>query len=178
MVETFKEVLWKNFGAAIDMLRDSISLCPDSLWESEKKFFYLSYHTIIFLDYYLSIPAKDFKPVLPFMLVSLDRLPPEAIDDVIPNSLYTREEMLNYLASIREKCKKLILESSEEKLNEKWIAKEEVNLHGLCPSIVEEYSILEILFYNLRHVQHHVAQMNFILRQKINSAPDWISHSE
>jgi hypothetical protein len=177
MIETLKDVLWKNFGAAIDMLRDSISLCPDSLWESEKKFFYLSYHTIIFLDYYLTIPAKDFKPGLPFMLVSLDRLPPEAIDDVIPNATYTREEILDYLSTIREKCKKLIFDSSEEKLKMKWIAKEEIILHGLCPSLVEDYSVIEILFYNLRHVQHNVAQLNLILRQKINSAPDWVSHS-
>jgi hypothetical protein len=177
MGETFKDVLWKNFGAVIDMLGDSISLCLDSLWLSEKKFFFLSYHTLIFLDYYLTIPAWDFKPVLPFTLVPMDSLPPDAVDDVIPNAAYTREEMLDYLSSIREKCKKLILDSSEEKLKMKWIAKEEINLHGLCPSLVENYTILEILFYNLRHVQHHVAQLNLILRQKINSAPDWVSHS-
>jgi hypothetical protein len=177
MVEIFKDVLWKNFGAAIDMLGDSISLCPDSLWQSEKKFFFLSYHTLIFLDYYLTIPTRDFKPVLPFKLVPMESLPQDAVDDVIPNAAYTREEMLDYLSSIREKCKKLILDSSEEKLKTKWIAKEEVNLHGLCPLLVEDYSILEILFYNFRHVQHHVAQLNLVLRQKINSAPDWVSHS-
>lgn len=177
MVEIFKDVLWKNFGAAIDMLGDSISLCPDSLWQSEKKFFFLSYHTLIFLDYYLTIPARDFKPVLPFKLVPMESLPQDAVDDVIPNAAYTREEMLDYLSSILEKCKKLILDSSEEKLKEKWIAKEEINLHGLCPSLVEDYSVIEILFYNLRHVQHHVGQLNLILRQKINAAPDWVSHS-
>ncbi|MCH6199572.1 DinB family protein [Aquiflexum sp. LQ15W] len=178
MVETFKDVLWKNFGAAIDMLGDSISLCPDSLWQSEKKFFYLSYHTLIFLDYYLTIPARDFKPFLPFTLVPMESLPQDAVDDVIPNAAYKREEMLDYLSTIREKCKKLILDSSEEKLKMKWIAKEEINLHGLCPSLVEDYSVIEILFYNLRHVQHHVAQLNLILRQKINAAPDWVSHSD
>ena len=178
MGETFKDVLWKNFGAAIDMLGDSISLCPDSLWQSEKKFFYLSYHTLIFLDYYLTVPARDFKPVLPFALVPMDSLPQDAVDDVIPNADYTREEILDYLSTIRGKCKKLILDSSEEKLKMKWIAKEEINLHGLCPSLVEDYSVIEILFYNLRHVQHHVAQLNLILRQKINAAPDWVSHSD
>jgi hypothetical protein len=30
---------------------------------------------------------------------------------------------------------------------------------------------LELLLYNLRHVQHHTAQLNLILRQVIDSAP-------
>lgn len=114
---------------------------------------------------------------MPFSLVSMVSLPQDAVDDVIPNAAYTREEMLDYLSTIREKCKKLILDSSEKKLKMKWIAKEEINLHGLCPSFVEDYSVIEILFYNLRHVQHHVAQLNLILRQKINAAPDGVSHS-
>ena len=126
----------------------------------------------------MTVPARDFKPVLPFTLVPMDSLPQDAVDDVLPNAAYTREEMLDYLSTIREKCKKLILDSSEEKLKMKWIAKEEINLHGLCPSLVEDYSVIEILFYNLRHVQHHVAQLNLILRQKINAAPDWVSHSD
>jgi len=37
-----------------------------------------------------------------------------------------------------------------------------------------DYSLFEILLYNLRHVQHHVGQLNLLLRQHINHAPDWI----
>ena len=40
------------------------------------------------------------------------------------------------------------------------------------------YSVLEILLYNMRHVQHHAAQLNLLLRQETNHAPDYISQAE
>ena len=33
----------------------------------------------------------------------------------------------------------------------------------------------ELLLYNMRHVQHHAAQLNLLLRQTTNSAPRWVS---
>ena len=33
----------------------------------------------------------------------------------------------------------------------------------------------ELLLYNMRHVQHHAAQLNMLLRQATDSAPDWVS---
>jgi hypothetical protein len=178
MEDAFKQCLWKNFGAAIDMLSDVVELCPGTLWQSEKKFFYLSYHTLIFLDYYLSQPAKDFQATLPYTIVAADKLPPECVDDVIPDAFYSQAEILAYLASARSKCQRLILSTPPEAFGKRWIEDSEIEMHGLCPSIVENYTLLEILFYNLRHVQHHVAQLNFILRQKTNEASDWISHAE
>jgi hypothetical protein len=178
MEQEFKECFWKNFGAAIDMLKHEIELCPDELWQNEKQFFYMAYHTTIFLDYYLTQPVKDFKPVLPYTIIDADRLPAGAVDDVIPDRFYRRLEVIDYLNAAKVKCKQLILLSSSEKLLQRWIKDDEINLHSLCPSIVENYTILEILFYNFRHVQHHVAQLNFILRQKINKAVDWVAEVE
>jgi hypothetical protein len=177
MENKFKECLWINFTAAIDMLRNAVTLCPDDLWLKEKKFFYLTYHTTIFLDYYLTNPVKDFVPTLPYTIVDSNNLPKEAVDDVIPNRFYTRQEILSYLTLIREKCKKIIF-LPPDKLMERWIDESEINLHGLCASLVTNYTVLEILFYNLRHVQHHVGQLNLLLRQKINKAPEWISHAD
>lgn len=37
-----------------------------------------------------------------------------------------------------------------------------------------EMSLCELLFYNMRHVQHGAAQLNLILRQKTDSAQSWI----
>lgn len=159
------------------MLRNAITHCPEQLWREEGRFYYLSYHTTIFLDYYLSRPVQGFDPALPFTLVAEDRLPAAAVDDVIPNRHYRREEVLSYLNRIRDKCKRVILETDKAAFTETWI-REEIPLHGLCPPPVENYSLLEILFYNLRHVQHHTAQLNYILRQGTGWAPDWVSLAE
>lgn len=175
MTDTFKRCLWQSFGAAIEMLRKAIIACPDELWYSERKFFYLTYHTLIFLDYYLTIPARDFRPLLAYTILPENELPVEAVDDVIPDQYYSKEEMLAWLLSIQAKCKELITQATEDKLTSQWIEDSEIQLHGLCPSTVINYTVLEILFYNFRHVQHHVAQLNFILRQRTGAAPDWVS---
>ena len=175
MEDLFSKCLWKNFGAAIDMLNNVIIACPDDLWKNEKKFFYLTYHTVIFLDYYLTVPVRDFKPALPYFLGDADKLPIDAVDDVIPNEFYSKLDFIFYLSEIREKCKRLITLTPPEKFGQRWIDASEIEMHGLCPAVVINYNLLEILFYNFRHVQHHMAQLNLILRQKTNTAVDWIS---
>jgi hypothetical protein len=178
MEDTFKHCLWKNFAAAIDMLGNAIDTSPDELWQKKNKFFYMSFHTLIFLDYYATYPVKDFHPALAYTIPEESKLPAEAVDDVLPNELYSRQQVLAYLSSARKKCKQLVFIEPEYKLSEPWIEKDEINMHGLCPSIVENYTILEILFYNFRHIQHHVAQLNFILRQEINKAPEWVAQAD
>jgi hypothetical protein len=37
-----------------------------------------------------------------------------------------------------------------------------------------DISRAELFQYKTRHVQHHAAQLNLILRQKIDSAPRWV----
>jgi uncharacterized damage-inducible protein DinB len=42
----------------------------------------------------------------------------------------------------------------------------------------KNYSVLEILLYNMRHVQHHVAQLNLLLRQGTADVPNWVSRTK
>lgn len=178
MENALKDCLWKNFGAATDMLADTISICPDELWNRDKRFFYMTFHTVIFLDYYLTAPVRAFRPALPYTVAAPDNLPVEAIDDVLPDRIYTKEDFFTALSAIREKCRQVILGASEEQLTARWISDEEAGMHDLCPSLVVRYNLLEILFYNLRHVQHHVAQLNLMLRQNAGVAVEWVSHAD
>ncbi|MGI9036997.1 MAG: hypothetical protein ACR2GD_13300 [Pyrinomonadaceae bacterium] len=53
----WKTIIWHQFGASIDMLEDSLLVCPDNLWDDcnePSEFRYLVYHTLFFLDLYLS----------------------------------------------------------------------------------------------------------------------------
>src|ERR1043165_661919 len=100
MNKVFTDCLWNNFGAVIDMLTNIVVLCPDELWKRDAKMFYLIYHTVIFLDYYLTYPARDFHPELPYTLGDMDHLPEGAVDDVLPDRWYRREEAVQYLRAI------------------------------------------------------------------------------
>jgi hypothetical protein len=42
----------------------------------------------------------------------------------------------------------------------------------------KNFSVFEILLYNMRHVQHHAAQLNQLLRISIQDAPKWVSQAE
>lgn len=36
-----------------------------------------------------------------------------------------------------------------------------------------DFPVLEILLYNMRHTQHHTAQLNMLLRQDIDKHTEW-----
>jgi hypothetical protein len=163
--KTIIEILWNQFGASIDMLINVISNCPDDYFLTNRRFYYIAFHSTIFLDYYLTIPPSDFSPLLPFTQKEPEDRPKEAIDDLIPDKLYSNKEIVEYLKQSREKCKQLIYALTEEKLNERF-------KEGDKPNDMD-YPILEILLYNLRHTQHHTAQLNMLLRHDIDKHMEW-----
>jgi hypothetical protein len=168
MMTAVKESLWKQFGGSMDMLKNAIAMWPEQQWFTNKKFFYIAYHSLVFLDYYLTIPPpQNFSSPLPFTETEPEQAPADAVDDVIPDRIYSKKELLDYLEASREKCHNLIAELTERKLQERWI-----EVAGN-----KNYSIFELLLYNMRHVQHHAAQLNLLLRQGINDAPRWVRHA-
>jgi len=160
-----KDILWNQFGASIDMLINAISTCPDEYYLSNKRFYYIAFHSAIFLDYYLTIPPKDFSPLLSFTQREPADRPIEAIDDLIPDKIYTKQELVDYLKQSREKCNRLIYSLTSDKLNERF-------KEGDGPGDMN-YPVLEILLYNLRHTQHHTAQLNLLLRQDMDKHMEW-----
>lgn len=91
------KILYNNFSQSISYLKKIIELCPDDLWNTHNRFYYLAYHTAIFLDYYLSDPVKDFRPVLPYRLIDPKDIPADGIDDVLPEKNYSWEDIIRSL---------------------------------------------------------------------------------
>ncbi len=155
-----KEALWKQFGASIDMLENAISLCTDELWDNERKFWYIAYHCLFYQDYYLTLEPDKFLPPSPYTLSEFDP------SGAMPDSVYSKEELLSYLRYGRKKCHDLLVSMTDEIANNRWV------------NDYRNYSVFEILLYNMRHVQHHAAQLNLLLRQGIGNAPKWISQTK
>lgn len=158
MDKLFKESIWKQFGACIDMLENVISMCPDELWDTEDKFWYSSYHCLFFLDYYLTPEPANYSSPKPFTN--------SEFEGTMPERTYTKIELLTYLKESRNKCHQLILHMTDETAHKRWVNQ------------YRNYSIFEMLLYNLRHVQHHAAQLNQLLRKKIYNAPAWIAQTK
>ena len=159
----WRAFLWGQFGAAIDMLENAVRACPDDLWRDRSRrpeYWYVAYHTLFWLDLYLSGAVAGFTPPAPF---TLDELDPAG---VMPERPFEKQELLAYLAHGREKCRATIEALTAERAS------------GRCAFTWGEVSFLELLLYNMRHVQHHAAQLNLILRQEIDSAPGWVGRTK
>jgi len=158
MPPAIKNIIWNQFGASIDALENSVNACPGNLWfnrNTKHEFWYMTFHTLFWLDYYLTIDRASYTPPEPFTLSELDPA------GVIPDRPYTKEELLTYLEHGRTKCRTTIRELTESDA-----------FHPFKFGKVE-MNFAELLLYNLRHVQHHTAQLNLLLRQNIDSAPRW-----
>jgi hypothetical protein len=151
--------IWTQFGASLQMLENAINMCPDEHWDSELNFWYASFHCLFWTDYFLTTEPKNFVPPAPFTFSEFDPLGTK------PYRTFTKTELLAYLGHCRLKAYKLITGLTNERLNDRWI------------NDYKNYSILEILLYNLRHIQHHSGQLNLLLRQTINNAPTWVSEA-
>lgn len=157
MNDILKELLWKQFGATIDMLEDSTLVCPETCWD---KIWYAVYHTIFWLDFYSSENPDIFTPPEPFTLSEFDPA------GVLPERIYSKTELLQYLEFSRKKVFFLIDGLNEETVKERFITKK------------KNYNRIEMILYNIRHVQHHVGQLNLLLRQNADLAGKWVSQTD
>lgn len=161
MIEFWRSAIRQQFQAANDMLANAMEACPDSVWSGPGRhaFWCLAFHVIFFLDLYLSSEGEDqFHPPQPFGLTEL-----EGDTGVLPERVYGKNELLGYLEYCRKKLDALLAGMTEA-----WVA-------NPCPFPYRDMSNGELLLYNMRHVQHHAAQLNMLLRQTTDSAPDWVS---
>jgi uncharacterized damage-inducible protein DinB len=164
MDERLREALWGQYGAAIDMLENALRDCPPKVWGDRPgyhAFWCIAYHTLFYLDYYASQTTEGFLPPAPFGLTELD---PEG---ALPDRVFSKEELLGYLAHGREKVRARIAGMTAE---------EAARPRRLGTRA--EGTELELLLYTLRHVQHHAAQLNLLLRQGIDAAPGWVSRTK
>jgi hypothetical protein len=156
VLKTLKDSILSQFGAAIDMLENAIQLCPQQVWQDEKAFSHQAFHTLFFLDYYLSPDPAGFTPPVNFGYSEFGEEPPKDV--------FSRADILDYLGFCKIKLEQLLANLTLETAESRWIN----------ASRTMDYSIVEILLYNLRHVQHHVGQLNLLLRQHIDHAPHWV----
>jgi hypothetical protein len=162
-------LVWRQFGAAIDMLDNALRACPDALWRERlyddsavqpefTEFWYLAYHTLFWLDFYLSDSAESFAPPAPFTLSEFE-------GGMLPERVYTQAELQTYLQYGRQKCQTTIEGLTDalapQRVRANWSA----------------MSVAELLLYNLRHVQEHAAQLSLFLGQRIRFAPGWVGQA-
>jgi hypothetical protein len=159
------QMLWHQFRIPIDMLGDALRNCPDELWETQlwvdepdqwvakgfSQFWYLGYHTLFWLDLYLTGAEEGFAPPAPFDLVEMED------GESLPRT-YSRAELLSYWAVCRQRCEAMVMALSAEEAQRP------------CAFPWGTVSFGELLLYTLRHVQEHSAQLHMFLGQQRGKA--------
>jgi hypothetical protein len=154
-------MVWRQFAIAIDGLGEALRACPDELWEAPLwadepdqwvaqgfgSFWYLSYHTLFWLDLYLTGAEEGFAPPAPFDLVEMEA------NERLPRT-YTRAELLDYLALCRQRCEETITALTPEAASR------------ICSFAWGDVPFGELLLYTMRHDQEHAAQLQLFLGQR------------
>jgi DinB superfamily len=154
-------MVWRQFAVAIDSFGDALRSCPDELWEQRlwedqpdqwvaagfASYWYLCYHTLFWLDLYLTGAEEGFQPPAPFDLVEMEA------HEALPRT-YTRTELLGYFELCRHRCQETIATLTVEQA------------YRICSFAWGELPFAELLLYTMRHVQEHAAQLHLFLGQR------------
>lgn len=179
METTWSTALWRQFGAAIDMLENALLACPTALWKERvwsnppdssrppefAEFWYIVYHALFWFDLYLSgLREEEFTPPPPFAWAELDPT------WELPEQPYTREALHTYLQATRRQCRAILFALTDEQAHRivdyPWAQGQAV-------------SFLELQLYNMRHVQEHAAQLNLFLGQRaVPSIPNSLAFAK
>lgn len=170
MEKSLQSAFFQQFISSVDMLENALQACPADLWRvrlwdeprlpGASEFWYIVFHTLFWLDLYLSGAVEGFTPPPPF---NLDELDPKGI---IPEKPYSRDELLAYLEHCRAKCRTTIDNLTDEQAA------------SVCTFPWGQLSFAGLLLDNMRHVQEHTAQLNLILGQNIGWSPHWVTRAE
>jgi hypothetical protein len=155
MIETTKQMLANQIDAALRMLDACIDRCPDSAWDApvcDLAFCQAVFHALFFADCYLG-PDTESTRHQPF-----HRDHPqffrdyEELQDKKQELLYDRPTIKKYVEHCRSKAAKVIATETPE------------TFAAPCGFPWLKFSRAELYVYNIRHVQHHAAQLSLRLR--------------
>jgi hypothetical protein len=160
-----KEMLWRQFSTALDSFSEALSDCPDELWERQlwedesdqwvangfSTYWYLCYHTIFWLDLYLTGAEEGFAPPAPFDLVEMED------NETLPR-VYSREELIQYLDTCRKNYQQTIEDLTTEQARR------------MCSFGWGDVPYAELFLYVMRHVQEHAAQLHMFLGKNKKSS--------
>jgi hypothetical protein len=162
------EVLIRQYHAALAMLREAIERCPDDIWfdaQPTNAFWQIAYHVLYFTHLYLQPDLASFRPWAGHQraIQNEDGIAgepdPNSALPLIPRP-YSREEVLAYWAvcdpMIDDAVAALDLQSKESGFS--WY----------------RMSKLEHQIVNIRHLQHHTAQLADRLRAATGTGVKWV----
>jgi hypothetical protein len=167
MIDLFKKSLLGQFGATLSVLDQCAQQCPEDRWGGpvgNHAFWHVAYHALFFADLYLSPDEASFEPPSFYRedYHFFGRKPWPPYETVVADVPYPKDTILEYVELCRAKASRSIARETPE------------SLEGPCGFWWYKVPRAEFYLINIRHIQHHAAQMNLYLRNSAGIGIDWV----
>jgi hypothetical protein len=163
--EIFKQLIVSQYEASLCTLWHCLARCPDSQWNApvaKYPFCQVAFHTLFFADYYLSRDPESFLGQ-PWHREHQELFGDyEQLQDREPTCMYTRTQLEVYTGFCRNKARTVVADETAEAL------------HAEARFPRKPFSRAELHVYNIRHIQHHAAQLIVRLRMATDVDIPWI----
>ncbi len=154
-----------QFDSCYKMLTKLVEVCPGDVWYeffSGVPYWYQVYHVVYFIDYWF----RDDYAKGDFMCVQYDkRIPPEFEHDVDNSFAVSKEDIKKYLEKIHIKTSRVFDSLTNAKLGDSIL-------------IEDNYTYLDVIMAQTRHIMYNIGYLNGILRSKGLEESDWWAYNE
>jgi len=164
MFEQYRRLISSQFEAAFLTLKECIDSCPESAWHQpvcNHEFCQSAFHALFWSDLYLG-PNMEAVKDQEFHRQHAEAFAGyEELEKKEPEKQYSRDFINEYFQHCHDKAKSRMAEVTDEQLlapsGFHWIKGPEAEVH----------------VYNIRHIQHHAAQLSLRLRLDSHAEVDW-----
>ncbi len=165
MLETYKTLCLNQFEASFCMLNACIERCCDAAWNrpvANQPFCRATFHTLFFADFYLETDESTFREQ-EFHRRNTELFGDyEELEDRPAVRSYDKPSVRKYLQYCREKAERVIAAETAD------------SLAGPSGFARRNVTRAELHVYNMRHVQHHAAQLSLRLRLDAKIDVPWV----
>lgn len=164
MAELWNDLLWQQYEASLCTLNHCIAKSPEAAWQGKvvnMTFDQAVFHTLFFTDYYLGKNPEGLKQQAYHRQNADFFADYEEMEPRVQCQRYTKESLGDYLQFCRTKAKETLSTESA------------IDLAAPCEFPPKTFSRAELHVYNVRHIQHHVAQLIMRLRMDYQIDTPW-----
>lgn len=160
----YLQVIVSQYLAALEMLKQAIVKCPDSVWNDPRdktKFWHIAYHALFYTHLYLQDSEQSFVPWSKhrpeYQFIGQLPWPPHSPPQI--GEPYDQDAVLEYLAF----CQQHVAERVPQ-----------LNLDAASGFDWLPFGKLELQFYTIRHLQQHTGELMERLGARANLELPWV----
>jgi len=169
LLSEIKKSYSRQMGASFKMLENTILNANEKTWAARinnMPFWQICYHVLWYTDFYFHANQATFQPQ-PFDIKGIKDIHDKPNAWLVEQQKHpiSKSDMLVYHTYAKQKALQFI-----QGINESYFT---------TPSPFEwhGFPMIDLVDYNLRHLQHHIAYLNIILRREQDLGSPWIMHA-